>query len=583
MLGLDRAVAPLGALRLILGALDLQAPLLQRGVVILLERLGRGERGLDAGGGERGQQRVGDRLVDLGAADPETPLATALDEHAARAVVGRAVVASPALVVHLQLAPAVPADRDSLQQRGTLANGAARLVRARARVARDPLLVCLERLAIDEAGVVLPDQDLPVCLREATDALARLAVLVDVAFTARLAEGVGAGVDGVGEHAVHLVVARRDPTKLTERRGLQGELHRCAAQPQPYLTRRAELGEALEDHGDRAADRLVGMQQHLAVPLAPDQPDRQPAAQLAALGLVADPAVQARPEHVQLGLAHRALQAEQQPVVERPRVIDAVGVADHGIGHAAQIEQPIPVGVVASQPGGLQAEHQAGVAERDLGRQAREPRALRQSRARDAQVLVDHDDLLVREPQRDRPLDERVLALGRLDVALELRLGGLADIHERGSAQVRRRELRALTHGSSPAPRRPSVRSAPRAASSLSGAAPRPAAPTAPPPAPGSPPDPDATALSVLPLPAGGSSRSLRTTRSTSGSSTRRAPSRSCSDPNVPAGAGCAGRSRSVHAAGINARLSSGSTRISSSRPPRRIQPISASARPSNG
>src|SRR5207247_9136162 len=67
------------------------------------------------------------------------------------------------------------------------------------------------------------------------------------------------------------------------------------------------------------------------------------------------------------------------------------------------------------------------------------------------------------------PLDERVLALGRLDVALELRLGGLADIHERGSAQVRRRELRALTHGSSPAPRRPSVRSAPRAASSLSG------------------------------------------------------------------------------------------------------------------
>src|SRR6188472_2286261 len=188
VLGLDSAVAPLGALRLILGALDLQPPLLQRGVVILLERLGRGERGLDAGGGERGQQRVGDRLVDLGAADPETPLATALDEHAARAVVGRALVASPALVVHLQLAPAVPADRDSLQQRGALANGAARLVRARARVARDPRLVCLERLAIDEAGVVLPDQDLPVCLREATDALARLAVLVDVAFTTRLAE-----------------------------------------------------------------------------------------------------------------------------------------------------------------------------------------------------------------------------------------------------------------------------------------------------------------------------------------------------------------------------------------------------------
>ena len=98
VLGLDSAVAPLGALRLILGALDLQPPLLERGVVIVLERLGRGERGLHSGGRERGQQRVGDRLVDLGTADPQSPLAAALDEHAARAVVGRALVASPALV-----------------------------------------------------------------------------------------------------------------------------------------------------------------------------------------------------------------------------------------------------------------------------------------------------------------------------------------------------------------------------------------------------------------------------------------------------------------------------------------------------
>ena len=70
-----------------------------------------------------------------------------------------------------------------------------------------------------------------------------------------------------------------------------------------------------------------GMQAHLAVAFAPDEPDRQSAAQLAACWLVADPAIEPRNEHVQLGLARRALQSEQQPVVERARVIEAVGAA----------------------------------------------------------------------------------------------------------------------------------------------------------------------------------------------------------------------------------------------------------------
>ena len=92
-------------------------------------------------------------------------------------------------------------------------------------------------------------------------------------------------------------------------------------------------------------------------------------------------------------------------------MIQPVGVADHRVGHAAQVQQPVPVDVVARQPRDLQAEHQPGVPERDLGRQPREPRALRQPRAGDPEVLVDHDDLLAREPELDRALDERVLAL----------------------------------------------------------------------------------------------------------------------------------------------------------------------------
>ena len=171
VLGLDLAVAALRPLGLVSGALDLQPPLRERGVVVLLERFGRVQRGLHPGGGERGEQRAGDGLVDLTAADPQAPLAAALDQDAAGAVIGGALVPAAALIVHLELAPAAAAHRDPLQQRAALADRAAGLVRARAGVAGDPLAVALERGLVDEAGVVLPDQHAPFCLGEATHPL----------------------------------------------------------------------------------------------------------------------------------------------------------------------------------------------------------------------------------------------------------------------------------------------------------------------------------------------------------------------------------------------------------------------------
>ena len=65
VLGLDLVVAALGLLGLVAGVLELQAPLLQRGVVVVLERFGCRERGLHAGRGERREERAGDGLVDL--------------------------------------------------------------------------------------------------------------------------------------------------------------------------------------------------------------------------------------------------------------------------------------------------------------------------------------------------------------------------------------------------------------------------------------------------------------------------------------------------------------------------------------
>jgi hypothetical protein len=120
--------------------------------------------------------------------------------------------------------------------------------------------------------------------------------------------------------------------------GLQGELQVLVAQPQPGPPRGPALGEPGEYRADGPGDRLVGMEQDLTVGLAPDQSDGQAAAQLTAGGLAADPAVQACSQHVQLGLGHGSLQAQQHPVVEQSWMVDAVGVGDQGVGHARQVQ-----------------------------------------------------------------------------------------------------------------------------------------------------------------------------------------------------------------------------------------------------
>ena len=99
-----------------------------------------------------------------------------------------------------------------------------------------------------------------------------------------------------------------------------------------------------------------------------------------------------------------------------PRVIEPVLVADQRAGQRADLQQPVPVGVVAGQPGDLQAEHDPGPAHADLGDQALEPFPVGGRRAGLALVDVDDDDLVGGPAQRDRPLPQRVLAGGGLGV-----------------------------------------------------------------------------------------------------------------------------------------------------------------------
>ena len=53
---------------------------------------------------------------------------------------------------------------------------------------------------------------------------------------------------------------------------------------------------------------------------------------------------------MQLRLAHRALETQQQTIVEVRRVVDAILVEDQRAGERRELEQAVPVGVVARQP-----------------------------------------------------------------------------------------------------------------------------------------------------------------------------------------------------------------------------------------
>jgi hypothetical protein len=55
-------------------------------------------------------------------------------------------------------------------------------------------------------------------------------------------------------------------------------------------------------------------------------------------------------EDGQLHLAHRALHAEQEPVIGRRRIVDTVFIDDDRPDQAAELQKRMPIATVASQP-----------------------------------------------------------------------------------------------------------------------------------------------------------------------------------------------------------------------------------------
>src|SRR6266581_4423829 len=142
----------------------------------------------------------------------------------------------------------------------------------RSGVGVEPCLIGLKGGPIDEAGMMVQDENGPLIHGKMPNPFSDRAVLIDVAFVFGLAVSVSASIHRIGEDVVECGVSRSDPadrTRHTRRRGLQGKRQTFGAEPEPDAARRTELGETFEDRADGAGDCLIWMKQNLAILFSP--------------------------------------------------------------------------------------------------------------------------------------------------------------------------------------------------------------------------------------------------------------------------------------------------------------------------
>jgi hypothetical protein len=229
-------------------------------------------------------------------------------------------------------------------------------------VGRERPLVVLVLLEGDVSRVRVLDQHSPLIARLDHGA----SVTVDVGELLASSVEVRARIPGVVQDEQHEVVAQRLPVELACVRAARGvpagDAQSFGGELLDDRVRGAGLLKAAEQVLDSRSHARVRVECHVAE-LVIGQADRQPDAQLAAGGLGEQPALQASADEVKLRLADRALQPEQQPVIDRAWVIEPVLVADQRARQRAQLQQPVPIGIVSREPRAFQAEHDPGLPE----------------------------------------------------------------------------------------------------------------------------------------------------------------------------------------------------------------------------
>ena len=112
------------------------------------------------------------------------------------------------------------------------------------------------------------------------------------------------------------------------------------------------------------------------------------------------------------------------------RVVEPILVGEQDAKHRTQFDELMPVLARAGQPAHLQAEDQPDVVQTDLGEQSLKAQSSFGRGPALALIIVDDEDPVRRPTQFDRPIGERVLAVGGFLVLGDLLGGGLADVDD---------------------------------------------------------------------------------------------------------------------------------------------------------
>lgn len=131
-------------------------------------------------------------------------------------------------------------------------------------------------------------------------------------------------------------------------------------------------------------------------------------------------------------------------IIELARIVDTLTVDDEGVRESAEIEELIPIAIVAGQPRDVETDDSAGVPEADLGHEALEARTPGSRRAGLAEIFVDHDHLA--PAQAACVVLQVVLTAAALVMMTDLRERGLTDVHEGRTVQMLGADLLVTDH-----------------------------------------------------------------------------------------------------------------------------------------
>jgi hypothetical protein len=131
---------------------------------------------------------------------------------------------------------------------------------------------------------------------------------------------------------------------------------------------------------------------------------------------------------MKLRFTHRALEAEQETIIEMRRIIHSVLVKDQCVGEGADFQQAVPVGVVSRQTGDFESHHNPGMAHAYLSDQTSKTLPPSSRGARLTLIAIDHDDSVVRPAECRCTRPKRILTLGTFDILNHLSHRRLSDV-----------------------------------------------------------------------------------------------------------------------------------------------------------